>query len=389
MKATRQWCIDIYTLACLNVTFHDSKLEYEAFLKFASTLSGRSKTSSSAVEVSPNSLAAGLAIAAPKSSSMMSLLTDKRLSILKPNLESTPHFATLAAHDSDMNEDPMFLNYDHLPQQQRNTRSGTHYHQQQQPQPSMSIHHHQYRSAVRSITLKKIKEKSINDPLQQLGQYTHKLEKLDIYICDHLSDNSIYRFIAHNNQSLTYLSLAGCNKITDYAVLSVAKNCPKLEHLDLRACGLISDVSIQSIANHCPNLKHLNVGRVRDREKITMKSINLIAQQTKVAVLGLAGCDMTDECLILLAKCRGSGLERISVNNCYRITNKTIRAYVDYCPNLSVFEMKECHWVDDWASVAELVQRKVLLTLCDQQNKACAEWARRSGRIMEVKAPIK
>jgi hypothetical protein len=120
-----------------------------------------------------------------------------------------------------------------------------------------------------------------------------------------------------------------------------------------------------------------------------MDSISLIARNTRVAVLGLAGCDMTDECLIMLAKCRGRSLERISVNNCHRITNKSVQAYVKYCPNLSVFEMKECHWIDDWASVAELVQRKVLLTLCEQQNRACAEWARQRGRIMEVKAPIK
>ncbi|CAO0802455.1 unnamed protein product [Mucor circinelloides] len=381
-----------------HITFEDTKPEFEAFLKFASALTNHSKPSfTQPTDLSASSLAAGLAIAAPKSSSVMSLLADRRLNILKPRPDTTHHYINLnttplatAADSFDMNEDPIFLNYDHMPQQQRNTRSKASYHrQQQQSYQSALAHSHQYRNAVRSITLRKIKDKSINEPLQQIGQHAHNLEKLDIYICDHLSDSSIYTFITHNHQSLTYLSLAGCNKITDDAVLSVAQHCPKLEHLDLRACGLISDISIQSIAENCPNLHHLNVGRVRDREKITMQSINLIAQKTKVAVLGLAGCDMTDECLILLAKCRGRGLERISVNNCYRITNKSVRAYVDYCPNLSVFEMKECHWVDDWASVAELVQRKVLLTLCDQQNRACAEWARRSGRIMEVKAPVK
>ncbi|GAN09211.1 hypothetical protein MAM1_0250c08733 [Mucor ambiguus] len=382
-----------------HITFDDSKSELEAFLKFASALTNHSKPSfTQPMDLSANSLAAGLAIAAPKPSSVMSLLTDRRLNLLKPTkADRTQHYINLQTRAMDgfeMNQDPVFLNYDHMPQQQRNTRSQTSHYRQQQQQTqqlyqSALAHQHQYRNAVRSITLRKIKDKSINEPLQQIGQHTHKLEKLDIYICDYLSDSSIYTFITHNNQALTYLSLAGCNKITDDAVLSVAQHCPKLEHLDLRACGLISDVSIQSIAKNCPNLHHLNVGRVRDREKITMKSINLIAQKTKVAVLGLAGCDITDECLILLAKCRGRGLERISVNNCYRITNKSVRAYVDYCPNLSVFEMKECHWVDDWAAVAELVQRKVLLTLCEQQNRACADWARRSGRIMEVKAPVK
>ncbi|KAI8974715.1 hypothetical protein BDB01DRAFT_806217 [Pilobolus umbonatus] len=247
-----------------------------------------------------------------------------------------------------------------------------------------------YRKSFRSLTLRKIKDKSINEPLEILSRFTNQLEKIDIYICDYLADSSIHLLIQHNYpNTLTYLSLAGCNKITDEAIISVANHCARLEHLDLRACGLISDKSIQVIATKCRNLYHLNVGRVRDREKITITSIDAIAKHTRVGVLGLAGCDMTDECLISLAKHRGPLMERISVNNCYRITNKSIQAYIQYCPNLSVFEMKECHWIDDWESVAELVQRKVLLTLCDQQNRACAEWARQRGRVMEVKAPVK
>jgi hypothetical protein len=133
----------------------------------------------------------------------------------------------------------------------------------------------------------------------------------------------------------------------------------------------------------------LNVGRIRDRERITITSIRLIAQRTKAAVLGLAGCDIDDECMLLLAQQRKSSMERISVNNCYRITNESIRAFVKLCPRLSVFEMKECHLVNDWASVAELVNRKVLLTLCEQQNKACLDWAKSQGKSMKVRAPVK
>jgi hypothetical protein len=332
--------------------------------------------------ISSQSSAAGLAIAAPKLSGFFGdkkFLNLQKLSQQRLHTKQEQHLQLQKFY----NDNIAMLEDEPLYSQIRNNRVAA------RSNNYLFTHHTQYRNAIRSVALRKIKEKSINEPLQQISMFTSKLKKLDIYICDHLSDSSVINFITHNNNSLTYLSLAGCNRITDEAVLSVAKNCPRLEHLDLRACGLISDVSIESVAMNCPYLHHLNVGRVRDREKITMKSICLIAENTKVAVLGLAGCDMTDECLILLAKCRGKSLERISVNNCYRITNKSIQAYVKYCPNLSVFEMKECHWIDDWGSVAELVQRKVLLTLCDQQNRACAEWARQRGRIMEVKAPIK
>lgn len=377
-----------------SVTFEDSKSEYEAFLKFAAIVSNHQMIPPSLAALDMPSSAAGLAIAAPKMQSI--LFRDKKfLNLQKFQQQSADKKQQEVEqyYDSNadtMNEDPFYLPYNYSTSSNSDrsaiaTRSTA---TQQQFNYSLS-HHAQYRNAIRSLALRKIKDKTINEPLQQISQHTYKLEKLDIYICDHLADSSVHSFITHSDFSLTYISLAGCNRITDDAVLSVAKHCPKLEHLDLRACGLISDVSISAIAMNCTYLHHLNVGRVRDREKITMQSISLIAQHTRVAVLGLAGCDMTDECLILLAQRRGRGLERISVNNCYRITNKTVQAYVKYCPNLSVFEMKECHWIDDWGSVADLVQRKVLLTLCDQQNRACAEWARQRGRIMEVKAPVK
>ncbi|KAL0083706.1 hypothetical protein J3Q64DRAFT_1679662 [Phycomyces blakesleeanus] len=244
-----------------------------------------------------------------------------------------------------------------------------------------------YRTTLQSLSLRKIKYKTIDVPLEKIARHATQLSHLDVYICDYFTNTALSAFLCHRR--LTYLSLAGCYRITDEAILKVAETCPLLEHLDMRACGLISDVSVSAIALSCPGLRHLNVGRIRERHRITHKSISLIARHTRAVVLGLAGCDIDDDCMLLLAQLRGSLLERVSVNNCPRLTNATLHAYVQYCPSLSVFEMKECHQVDDWEAVAKLVQRKVLLTLCDQQNMACTAWARRRGHALEVKAPMK
>ncbi|KAI8384057.1 hypothetical protein BD560DRAFT_364215 [Blakeslea trispora] len=244
-----------------------------------------------------------------------------------------------------------------------------------------------YRKALRILSVRKIKDKSVNEPLSWIGKMASRLEHLDIYICDYLENDTLYPFLDHQN--LTHLSLAGCHHISDEAILRVAETCRRLEHLDLRACGLVSDRSLSAIALNCQWLRHLNVGRIRDRERVTFKSIELIAKYTQAAVLGLAGCDMDDACMAALAKYRKTGLERVSVNSCFKITNQTVYDYIEHCPNISVFEMKECHHVNDWGAIAELVRRKVLLTLCDQQNRAFAEWARMRGMILDVKAPIK
>ncbi|KAI8067154.1 hypothetical protein BC940DRAFT_239312 [Gongronella butleri] len=253
--------------------------------------------------------------------------------------------------------------------------------------PALDLVPTYYCPRIRSLMLRKIKEKNINEPLQVIGQHAASLTILDVYICDYVTNAALYPFLTHGH--LTYLSLAGCQRVTDEAIIRLAHSCPQLQHLDLRACGLVSDQSITQVAMHCPLLRHLNVGRVRDRHHITDASIELIARQTQVSVLGLAGCDVSDISLVTLATHRRSGIERISINNCYRATNKTIQAYVTHCPRLSVFEMKECHHIHDWEAVAELVHRKVLLTLCDQQNRACTDWAKRHGRVLDVKAPVK
>ncbi|KAI7849699.1 hypothetical protein BDC45DRAFT_551323 [Circinella umbellata] len=247
-----------------------------------------------------------------------------------------------------------------------------------------------YRRTLRTLTLRKMKEDTLPNvfqSLQQVGKHASRLERLELYICDSITDTCVYPFLTHG--TLTHLTLAGCYNISDALIHQVARSCPNLILLDVRACGNVSDSSIIQIALNCPKLRHLNVGRVREQERISTASISLIAQRTDIAVLGLAGCDITDECMLLLAHHRNKSLERISVNNCRRLTNKSLHAFVEKCLNLAVFEMKECHLVNDWASVAEMVKRKVLLTLCEQQNRDCVVWAKKHGRTLDVRAPLK
>ncbi|KAI9317667.1 hypothetical protein BX666DRAFT_1857129 [Dichotomocladium elegans] len=244
-----------------------------------------------------------------------------------------------------------------------------------------------YRRSIRSLSIRKCKEPSMLEPLDKISRHCSRIESLELYVCDPVTDDAVLGFL--KGGGLRRVVLAGCYRVTDALILAVAATSPRLEHLDLRACGNISDASIAAIATRCPRLAHLNVGRIRDRQKITSASIVSVAEHTSVTVLGLAGCDIDDTAMIRLAEHRHRHLERISVNNCHRLTNRSIRAHVRLCTNLSVFEMKECDLIDDWESVAELVQRKVLLTLCDRQNKACLNWAHNHGKVLEVKAPLK
>ncbi|KAI9277866.1 hypothetical protein BY458DRAFT_504275 [Sporodiniella umbellata] len=340
-----------------NVYFEDKQYEFDTFLKFASIIKESEAVPPSHFPFESLSITDSQLYSPSRSSSIS---TVSSYNIDTPN--SSPEMECKSM-------DPDYLRNQFELSSRRQSRVNN------------------YCRSLRSLTLRKIKLKSLNEPLSKIGKLASQLIHLDIYICDQIEQSVLSPFL--QNHALTYLSLAGCHLISDSFILEVAESCPRLEHLDLRACGQVSDIAISAIAHQCPQLRHLNVGRIRDREKITIKSIGLIAQHTTASVLGLAGCEVTDKCMELLAKNRGVNLERVSVNSCSNISNRTIYAFIQHCPNLSVFEMKECLKVNDWEAVAELVQRKVLLTLCDSQNIAFHNWARDNGKMLDLKAPLK
>lgn len=364
-------CVSRYTWR--HIAFEDTTTEYEYFLKFANVISGGVSTSALTLNSAP-----ALAVATtPDDASLASRPCDQQTTPMKRADSSVkPLFSILGPKKHQKLAKP-------TPPSTVKTLT-----KPKVEAPDSCSRHlgpSTYQNRVRSLTLRKVKERTINDPLQHIGYHVPHLTMLDIYICDYVTNSSLYPFLEHGQ--LTYLSLAGCQRINDEAILQVAATCPRLEHLDLRACGHVSDTSIASIAMHCPKLRHLNVGRVKDRQHITDRSIELVARHTQVSVLGLAGCDVTDASLILLATiCQ---IERVSINNCTKITDHAVRAFAWRCPRLAVFEMKECHRISDWEAVAKLVKRRVLLTLCEKQSRACEDWAKRHGITLNVKAPVK
>ncbi|CAO3597818.1 unnamed protein product [Absidia cylindrospora] len=158
-----------------------------------------------------------------------------------------------------------------------------------------------YRKSIRSVTLRRIKEKAMHESLAAVAHHATHLQRLELYICDHITNACLVPFFLVQPQThLTHVSLAGCHRVSDESIVVLARHAPDLVHLDLRACGLISNVSVMAIANACPQLRHLNVGRIRERSRITSQSMVMIAQYTQVTVLGLAGCDINDQTLIAL-----------------------------------------------------------------------------------------
>lgn len=164
-----------------------------------------------------------------------------------------------------------------------------------------------------------------------------RLKWLEFYTCPKLIP-SPYLF---QGGLLERVALPGCPHVFDSTVSLIAATCPNLKHLDLRACSFVSDLSITAIACGCPHLQLVNVGRTFAGSKITSRSIKALAKRTSIITLGVAGCDVDDECIWELARYRGKHLERLSLNNCRFITTLSFPSALTYMPCLSVLELKE------------------------------------------------
>lgn len=170
-----------------------------------------------------------------------------------------------------------------------------------------------------------------------------RLRSLELYVCPKLLPTRAMLV----SGTLLKVALPGCALVDDSVMSEVARNCPRLEILDLRACELVTDKGILEIARHCPQLTYLNVGRVKHSEGITDLSIVAISQNTRVETLGLAGCAVSDETVLAIARHSGPRIERLSLNQCHRITDHSMCELLRSAPKLQVLEIVGCKDLKD------------------------------------------
>ena len=164
-----------------------------------------------------------------------------------------------------------------------------------------------------------------------------QLEWLEFYTCSGLAPSPSLL-----GPQLKRVILPGCVRVNDRTLSGICEQCPQLEQLDVRACEQVSDRGIKIVAKRCPQLRMLNVGRNGHGELITYKGIKHIARQTQISTLGVAGCYIDDRAIWELALSRGSKIQRLSLNNCYLLTDASVPRVLGYMPNLNVLEIRGC-----------------------------------------------
>uniref|UniRef100_K3XAC8 F-box/LRR-repeat protein 15-like leucin rich repeat domain-containing protein n=1 Tax=Globisporangium ultimum (strain ATCC 200006 / CBS 805.95 / DAOM BR144) TaxID=431595 RepID=K3XAC8_GLOUD len=124
-------------------------------------------------------------------------------------------------------------------------------------------------------------------------------------------------------KELRVLDLTHC-KITDEALLSMARYCRQLEEMKLSSCDKVTDVGVEALVSSCANLRELdlnNCGFVTDRG---ISAVGLHGK--RLERLNLSWCmNITDKCIVDLA--RGcSHLKEILLVWCTQLTDASLDA---------------------------------------------------------------
>lgn len=179
------------------------------------------------------------------------------------------------------------------------------------------------------------------EQFEQIAQF--RLRSLELYVCPKLIPTAAML----SSGTLLKIALPGCALVDDELMTTIARMCQKLQILDLRACEKVSDAGVIAIAQRCPDLSYLNVGRIKRSEAITDLSIVEICKRTSVETLGLAGCAISDESVLAVARHRGLQIERLSMNQCHKITDYALCELLRSSPRLQVLEVVGCDKLRD------------------------------------------
>ncbi|KAH6804756.1 EIN3-binding F box protein 1 [Perilla frutescens var. frutescens] len=184
--------------------------------------------------------------------------------------------------------------------------------------------------------------------------------------------------IATGCRSLEKLDISRCPAITDKAIVAIAMNCPNLRSVTFESCSNIGDESLKALGRHCPNLNCItlkNCPLVCDQGiaslfssaghilvKASLQALNI--SDASLAVIGHYGSAMTELALNGLLNVnekgfwvmgKGRGLQKLrslSITSCQGVTDVSLEAIGNGCPDLKVFGLRKCALVSDNGVVA-------------------------------------
>ncbi|GBF91694.1 hypothetical protein Rsub_03998 [Raphidocelis subcapitata] len=145
--------------------------------------------------------------------------------------------------------------------------------------------------------------------------------------------------------SLTALSLAFCQSVSDAALASLGSGAPNLAVLVIDDCARVGDPGLIALAAGCRRLARLSARRC---VKLTDAGLVAVAERCPLRRLEAAGVPgVGAPTASALARCCGGSLEFLDLSFCRGVPEAALGLLADRCPKLSELRVYGCTQVTD------------------------------------------
>ncbi|OZJ06857.1 hypothetical protein BZG36_00144 [Bifiguratus adelaidae] len=182
--------------------------------------------------------------------------------------------------------------------------------------------------------------------LRTLSQYCPNIEYLDLTGCRSVSQASVACFLAQA-QHLKHLDVSCLSSVNNYTLRTISMHCPQLESLNLAWCRNISSVGIQNIAKRCTKLLEFRLNGCLFLDEETCAVIGENLQQLRQLHLG--GCtNLQDSAFEALMETCSDSITFLNLSQCHALTDAALKAISESCPRLSHLEIPGgLHFTDE------------------------------------------
>lgn len=173
-----------------------------------------------------------------------------------------------------------------------------------------------------------------DEGLLALAQRCSKLRSISLYWNVKVTDKGLCKLLrAQQGQELRHLNFSGCKHLSDETVQRIVSKAPNAEHLDLTRCNQVTDVGALLV---CECLASLRVLRLYAMAQLNPQAFTALHKLLWLEELDLCGCRVEDGAIVRwLDSCAPSKVEILNLTWCPALTDTTVLAIAQSCPNLA------------------------------------------------------
>jgi len=140
------------------------------------------------------------------------------------------------------------------------------------------------------------------------------------------------------------LHIRGADKVSDYGMAMVGRNCPTLTSVDIGHCSTITDIGLRELAIGCTSLTRLNLSKCPKVKNVGIVAIGQYC--TGMTSLNISN-NYKLEPWLLARIAEFHELRHLDLTNCIQCNDKTMKAVGNHCHHLKKLNLTGCKLISD------------------------------------------